>query len=60
MKSEDDKTHSNSQWGVNDKSRLYNALITLQGKRNFFRILLIMKTSKQKKSFQIKTVLYKR
>lgn len=31
MKSEDDKTHSNSQWTVNDKSRLYNALITLQG-----------------------------
>lgn len=33
MKSEANKTHSNSQWSVNDKSRLYNALIALQGSK---------------------------
>ncbi|KAG4078506.1 hypothetical protein HA402_009218 [Bradysia odoriphaga] len=32
MKSEADKAHWNSQWTVNDKTRLYNALITLQDK----------------------------
>lgn len=32
MKSEADKTQSNSQWTANDKSRVYNALIALQGK----------------------------
>lgn len=35
MKSEADKAHWNSQWTVNDKARLCNALITLQGKITF-------------------------
>lgn len=59
MESKADETHSNSQWSVNDKSRLCNALIALQGKQ-LPRNILIMKEVNKKKLFQIKTVHCKR